>query len=363
MNELIPSFHDISKWNKKPYSNTGGTRSKKIYIEPKSEIEYFFKCSKELKDGSIKFPLEYWSEITSSKIGQYLGFDLLDYNIGYDEFAIQKIGCLSESMILHPENRLTEGIDYIRGFDPKYDPSKDEHRYNIKLIYEALDYFNLSDYKNKILEMLIFDGLIGNSDRHQENWGFITKIKETISKLDSEIANSSFVLKRSFLKLKKLIATGLLSTHFGHEKQLDDNTRRISLLSQSSIAITEFSQIYDSGCSLGRELEDEKILTMLQDDTLILKYILNGKSEVRWDLGKKPKHFDFLKILNKENIQFFNEIQNRVKDKYRESDIDSIIQNIDINLPEELFYFKLPSNRKKLMLKVVDLRVKQFLNI
>jgi hypothetical protein len=359
----IPSFQDISDWNKKPYSNTGGTRSKMIYIKSESEIEYFFKCSKELKDGSIKYPFEYWSEITASKIGQYLGFDLLDYNIGYDKYAIQKIGCLSESMILHPENRLTEGIDYIRGFDPKYDPSNDENRYNIKLIYNALDFFNLSEHKDKILEMIIFDGLIGNSDRHQENWGFITKIKETLSELDRDIANSNFVLKRFILKFKKLITTGLLSNQFSYEKQLDDNTRRISLLNQSSIAITEFSQIYDSGCSLGRELEEERISKMLLDDNLILKYILNGKSEVRWNEGKKIKHFDLLKILKKENIQLFKDIQSRVKHKYNESDIDSIIQHIDINLPKELFYFKLPENRKKLMLKVVDLRVKQFLNI
>jgi hypothetical protein len=181
--------------------------------------------------------------------------------------------------------------------------------------------------------------------------------------LDRDIANSNFVLKRFILKFKKLITTGLLSNHFSHKKQLDDNTRRISLLNQSSIAITEFSKIYDSGCSLGRELEEERISTMLLDDNLILKYILNGKSEVRWNEGKKIKHFDLLKILKKENIQLFKDIQSRVKHKYNESDIDSIIQRIDLNLPEELFYLKLPENRKKLMLKVVDLRVKQFLNI
>ena len=80
MKEFIPTFTDISDWNKKPYSSTGGTRSKNIYTDF-FDIEYFFKGSKKLDDGTFKYPTEFWSEIVASKVGKWLGFDVLDLGL------------------------------------------------------------------------------------------------------------------------------------------------------------------------------------------------------------------------------------------------------------------------------------------
>ena len=46
MEQYTPTFTDISNWNKKPYSSTGGTRAKNIYIDLDKDQEYFFKGSK-----------------------------------------------------------------------------------------------------------------------------------------------------------------------------------------------------------------------------------------------------------------------------------------------------------------------------
>ena len=43
MQNLNPVFIDITNWNKIPYSSTGGTRAKNIYVFPDDEKEYFFK--------------------------------------------------------------------------------------------------------------------------------------------------------------------------------------------------------------------------------------------------------------------------------------------------------------------------------
>lgn len=70
---------DISKWNIKEWIQTLGSRNK-LYVEnPENEKLYFFKESIE------RFPSEFWSEILASKIGQKLGFNMLDYNVGFYE--------------------------------------------------------------------------------------------------------------------------------------------------------------------------------------------------------------------------------------------------------------------------------------
>ena len=126
MEKYIPTYTDISNWNINVYQNTGGTRSKKIAIHPKTEVDYFFKASKELATGEFRYPMEFWSEIASSKIGQYLGFNMLDYNIGYNSNDKQKVGCLSKSMIEYSENKLTEGKAYLTGYNPQYNPLTDK---------------------------------------------------------------------------------------------------------------------------------------------------------------------------------------------------------------------------------------------
>ena len=43
MDELIPTYTNISDWEVSVYQNTGGTRSKQIALHPISNREYFFK--------------------------------------------------------------------------------------------------------------------------------------------------------------------------------------------------------------------------------------------------------------------------------------------------------------------------------
>jgi len=128
MNNLKANFTEITNWQKNIFYSTGGTRSKKIVIHPVTNDEYFFKGSKiNKKNGETLYPTEFWSEIVSSKIGQFIEFNMLDYNIAYDENDRQKIGCISKSMVLNSENNLTEGITYLTGFDSKYNPAEDKN--------------------------------------------------------------------------------------------------------------------------------------------------------------------------------------------------------------------------------------------
>lgn len=362
MNKFIPSFVDITDWNKNLYSSTGGTRAKKIYVHPIEDIDYFFKGSKELDDRSIRYPLEFWSEIVSSKIGQWLGFNILDYNIGYDKHSHQTLGCLSKSMVDYSLNTLTEGIEYLRGFDPKYDPLNDENRYTLSFIKKSLNRFQLNIYENQFVEMLIFDALIGNSDRHQENWGFITLFKETLEELDNEIVLADGFWKTILPTLNRYL-TKLAHNMRKIDEENKKGLKKSTLLNQSVLAKTVFSPIYDSGCCLGRELEDYKIEALLRDDKMLETYMKKGRSEVRWAVGNKPRHFDFLINLKNEHSDLMTGLKGKINQVYSSDALKEIVYNVDLNLPEALKDFKLPDLRKELMLKLVTLRINTFLEL
>jgi hypothetical protein len=355
MEQYIATYTDITEWNKKMYSSTGGTRAKNIYVNSEDFKEYFFKGSKKMADGSFKYTSEFWSEIVASKVGQWLGFNVLDYNIGFDVNDEQQIGCLSKSMIDYSENLLSEGIAYLSGHDPKYNPETDESRYTFNFIQEALNGFALSAHKEKFIQMLIFDSIIGNSDRHQENWGFITKFKETIEELDIQIATKNS-LGKIFSRFKKGLA-----------QSLSDETKKSNnpnlLRTTGLLAKTDFSPIYDSGCCLGRELLDDRIELYFKDEQAIKSYILRGRSEVRWTEGRKPKHFELLENLYNLYPKVFQEVKANILKEYSKEKLEILINNIDINVPPEYQNLKLSEKRKQLMVKLVSLRIEKLLSI
>lgn len=351
MTNLEATFTDISGWHKNVHYSTGGTRSKYIALHPETNDEYFFKGSKETPSREIRYPTEFWSEIISSKIGQFLSFPMLDYNIAYDSKHNQKIGCLSKSMVDNSINQLIEGKSYLTSFDEKYNSEKDKKRYTFQFINESLIKAHFENYINNIIEIIIFDSIIGNSDRHQENWGiildysYIKEVLNTENKKDTGLFGYFKNLKRTFLAeiLRRLIK----------EKMTDVLAKMIN---------SSFAPIYDSGCCLGREHTDEKILKMLNDSQMIEAYIRKGESEIHWEGNlKKRKHFELIELLLENYPTETKKIIARVKEKYNSELIKDIIENIDINVPTNLINFKLSETRKQLMFKLVTLRIEKLI--
>jgi hypothetical protein len=129
---------------------------------------------------------------------------------------------------------------------------------------------------------------------------------------------------------------------------------------ESLLIKTKFSPIYDSGCCLGRELTDEKIQKMLQDDQMLKSYINKGESEIHWEtFDSKRKHFDLLELLIVEHKRIVSKIIKNVLENYDSEKVENLIENIDINLPESLSLHRLTADRKKLMIKLITLRVEK----
>lgn len=355
MNNFEATFTEISNWQKNVHYSTGGTRSKYIALDPQNNEEYFFKGSKETSAGEIRYPTEFWSEIVSSKIGQFLGFEMLDYNIAHDVNHKQKVGCFSKSMVLHAENKLTEGITYLTGFNANYNPEKDKNKYTFQFINSALKEFNLEHYTDNIIEIIVFDSIIGNSDRHQENWGIITKHKIIIEESTIPISG-----KRSFLKKIRRLANGFF---FNNNNEFEKTINNPNYKVKFNIS-HRFAPIYDSGCCLGRECEDNWVEKAINNHQMLEAYLKKGKAEIHWNgFEKKCSHFELVTLIIQNYPEQTKKIFNRVKEKFDEEIVKKIIENIDSNLPEELINFKLSENRKKLMFKLITLRIEKLLEL
>jgi len=123
-------------------------------------------------------------------------------------------------------------------------------QYTFQLIFEALGFFQLSRFIENIIQIIVFDSIIGNSDRHQENWGIITTYNDIIATIE-EIAKKE---KKGFFE--KQLFSLLAITSKAKRKDLENVVKNLHLIMPGN-----FSQIYDSGSCLGRELSDETSMT------------------------------------------------------------------------------------------------------
>jgi hypothetical protein len=347
-NGLMAKLYKISEWNEQSWWNTGGTRDKKIYLNPEDGELYYFKES--FKKGQRDYKHEFWSEIIASEVGTLLGFDILSYHIA---IRGNVIGCISKSMVSQASEELVEGGKYLQAFDNTFNPKnvKERDKYTFQLIVEALVSFDKEKHLKELIETIVFDALIGNSDRHQENWAII---------------NSHGILTEGIPQVEKGIKTGLIDdlpawlknivkTVYTFKGKIRPELEKARLLFPKK---TRFAPIYDSGCSFGRELSDERVIQMLNSEQQILSYIAKGDAEIHWE-GNKINHFELLtKLMESEGLRdyVFNSIQ-RIIEHFDTNKVEQILSSIDKELVELGNPHILPKERKDLVLKLLTLRL------
>lgn len=200
---------------------------------------------------------------------------------------------------------LVEGVEFILGKYPYYDKDTLVDRYSgmpysFQMIIESMKpILGIST----ISKILLFDALIGNSDRHHSNWG----ITETKGSLSAE---------------KGLFPVNVMT----------------------------LSPLYDNGsslCSYINESDVEKILK----DKMRYESIINTKSKsaIGWNNIRPIRHFELIKNLRNE---YYDETVNfviNIKKNITEQSIDTILSNFDDNI--------ISGQMKKLLKKfVIDRR-------
>lgn len=274
------NFYDMSEWEEHQYYGTGGTRDKVVVENPEDGALYYFKTS--LRKKVIDYKYEFWSEIIASEIGSVLKLNILHYDVA------------------------------------------DKSAYTFQAIEGLLqNRFENEDFIKDIIKIIVFDSIIGNEDRHQENWSIIVT--------------------------NKLVGKSSL---FGRKKAVPETTY-------------SFAPIYDSGSSLGRELTDTKVGQMLKDSVQMEAYINRGQSEIHWRGEKgKQKHFDLItKISDSGHKDTVIDIINSIRSHYNEGLIIDIISSIDNCLPNGLISLKIPKVRKDFIIKLVTLRFRKLFEL
>lgn len=315
----MAKFFEISDWEEHEYLSTGGTRDKAVVEDPSDGQLYFFKTS--LKKKEKDYTYEFWSEVIASEVGQMLGFNTLRYDVAAYK---QRLGCLSKLMINPSKEQLIEGYKWINLYQNTYD-AEDRNAYTFQVIDAALNgLFKGKGFSESLISALVFDSIIGNEDRHQENWGII---------VSTEITEES----RGFIFTKKTPVPKIAY---------------------------KFAPIYDSGSSLGRELREEKVNQMLTDKVQLEAYINRGQSEIHWEgeIGKQ-KHFDLLnKIAGFGYSDIIAKEIRRIRELYDNEQLIHIVRHIDDCLPDTFNLQKIPEKRKDLLIKLLTLRIERLMS-
>lgn len=345
----MAELFDISHWNEQSWFNTGGTRNKKVYLNPSDGELYYFKQS--FKKGQRDYKHEFWSEIIAAEVGKLLGFDVLDYHIALRD---KVVGCISKSMIGEGEE-LVEGGKYLQAYDNTFNPEdvKLRHQYSLNLIVEALFTFEKENHFKELAETIVFDAIIGNSDRHQENWAIIN----TPSTLSEGLAHFEKGLESGRVEGLPSWMANFFKKFYHERGQMRRELKSARLLFPRK---TRFAPIYDSGCSFGRELADDKVKSMLRNYEELEKYVSKGQPEIHWE-EKKISHFDFLSRLLqhpilKEHIQ--NSIE-RALNLFSEKSIESIVVTIDQPIRHVSNPNIFPDERKELVVKLLTSRIEK----
>ena len=344
----MADYYDISSWNEKPWFGTKGSRNKRVVENPITGKYFYFKTSLFKPDKDYKY--EFWSEIIASEIGTLLGFNVLKYDIAY---CNGEIGCISEFMNTEGENELTEGIQYLTGYNTAYKPSKKESKkeYTFQFICETLNSYEFQQYIPDIIKIIIFDSIIGNGDRHQENWGIITDNSSAVRLYKTEAGK----------KGQKLI-TRLTLKVFAWVMQNVPNFPVKLRIKYHRFMPNRFAPIYDNGSCLGRELLDKRETELLADESQLINYIQRGTSEIHWE-SKKLSHFELIKKISIDYPEVVKAEITRIKNLFNEVEVAKIINKIDSELPLDKIHFGLPEERKRLIIKMVSLRYNELIKM
>ncbi|WP_407270374.1 HipA domain-containing protein [Radiobacillus sp. PE A8.2] len=309
------SIVDISSW-KYENINVSGSKEKRWYRSFDKKQLALFKLPVSLTSdssyGEGESTGEAWSEKICSEIGNYIGFPTHNVDIGalqVNDEAIEYYGLNGEdvkigekvfgalcwSFLDETNDSLVEGADMIMDFDETYDRDKlqGEHEiYNFDLLYRLFYENGILDY---LFQMILFDTLIGNTDRHQDNFGVIR------------------------------------NEQTGQQK---------------------FAPFYDNSSSLGREMNQGRIELMLRDKRMFESYIFGKKSStlIRWEDSWTKKKLNIIELYDKVKSSYPQEINKYLANVENLS--DEVLQNIINKVPPVV----MSEPKKALVAKILKTR-------
>ena len=171
---------NFDSWKVYDGASEGSGRSEKIWLISDTGEIGLFKYPK-IDPQDQKETTEHISEHLAHQLGNILKVPTAKVDIGVRD---GRIGSMSY-LVPQKNEALVEGIDFMSGEYPSYNAEKMQDEESG--LYYCIDHiFNSvpSVVPQRIwIEMMLFDFLIGNRDRHQSNWALLMKVvsKEEMS--------------------------------------------------------------------------------------------------------------------------------------------------------------------------------------
>ena len=146
-----------------------GTKRKFWYHDPSHGTRWLFKYPQPNTG-------QHWAEKIAAEIAK-----LLDIPHASVELAVRGAarGSATESFVSYG-HEMIHGNQLLEEVMPDYDPERTHHQsyHTIGNIWKVLEHFcgakrAVGEAKARIAEYLVLDALIGNTDRHHENWGML----------------------------------------------------------------------------------------------------------------------------------------------------------------------------------------------
>lgn len=247
---------DIAPFPKEYEVYPEGARAKASFVLPRSALEQYPFCTPSrmylFKTSRGVYPEQFWVEIFAYQLGCLIGVPVPPAFVARDSKE-GKAGALIEWFYNQNEDRYMRGGDAMTAMINNYDRVRGG-QHNLQTIFEFVRPLKWGSpgWTQEWAKILIFDALIGNSDRHQENWGIITQY-------------------------------GLL----------DEATRKRR--TKAKILESSMSPAFDNGTSMGHEIMQNKFQNFKFE-----KYVNNGKPHMLWDISvKREQHINHENFIKK----------------------------------------------------------------
>lgn len=265
--------------------NAKGSRVKKIVVD-KNGNKAIFKY--EGKDYNVS---EACSEKISYEIAKVLGYECAKIELARDNEGV--LGVLNYLFVDIGNTEHIDAKSYLNIND-----NQREEFYTISNIKKTLDELDKSLFSD-FIKIMIFDALVGEQDRHEENWGI---------------------------------------------KTIGDKYK--------------MSPLYDNGCNLLREFKNSNFAEQYYSGKKDFdSYIERSKTIIyKEDNKTKYKHFELIEYLN---MNFYDEVQkelinlNKINDKNIKLILDKVPEELLTNKHKE-YIIRYLKKRRDILLNMID---------
>lgn len=281
-------FSDISHWPAGQPMSIPGAREKEFYNEPESKTPYFIKYPDKDRADNIRIQ-ETITEYVATELAK--SWDIPAHEC-FPGIRDNKLGLVAKLLFVGDKQFVEARQMFPAMFPGSYNfatnvPRKDFYKLHnidtiLKVFLRHLKHYPFSSFETSFLpgfsKMLLFDAVVGNTDRHWQNYGLIKELR---------IINTEPLLnpKRGLLTklLNELVIRTINVVHTG----------KFELTKEIQLTKIIYSPLFDNTSCLFWQLEDSKIPTT--DEELKKFALFRPSSSI--SLPKKPKvnHLELLR--------------------------------------------------------------------